>query len=209
MSDTKILIVDDRSENLHFLSDILVNQGYKVQRAISGQLAINAAIASPPDLILLDVVMPDMDGYTVCQHLKENQITQDIPIIFLGVIDRVSEKVKAFNLGAFDYITKPLQAEEVLARVENQLQIQKLQKQLKTQNNQLQNITAQLSDRNQQQKSREAYLTALVEIQRILLGFDGSATCYTEIIRSLGIASGANSVCVVENNRSAVRWCTK
>ena len=139
-NNIKILIVDDRPENLHFLSDILVRAGYKVQRAISGQLAINAALASPPDLILLDEVMPNMNGYDVCRHLKENQITKDVPIIFLSVIDEVSEKVKAFNLGAFDYITKPLQAEEVLARVENQLAIKKLQTQLKQQNQKLQKV---------------------------------------------------------------------
>ncbi len=203
----KILIVDDRPENLHFLSDILTNRGYQVQRAIAGRLAINAATTSPPDLILLDAVMPDMDGYTVCQHLKTNQITRDIPIIFLSVIDEVSEKVKAFDLGAIDYITKPLQSEEVLARVENQLTIQKLQTQLKKQNHELQNVASELSIRNQQYKSREAYLTALVEIQRILLGFDGSTNCYSQITESLRIASRATSVCFIENHSSGIKWC--
>ena len=209
-NNIKILIVDDRPENLHFLSDILVRAGYKVQRAISGQLAINAALASPPDLILLDVVMPNMNGYDVCRHLKENQITKDVPIIFLSVIDEVSEKVKAFNLGAFDYITKPLQAEEVLARVENQLAIKKLQTQLKQQNQKLQKVASELSNRNQQQKSREGYLRALVRIQRMLLGFNGSTDYYSQIVKSLGIASKATCVSIVENNSvQAVRWCTK
>ena len=203
----KILIVDDRPENLHFLSDILTHRGYQVQRAIAGRLAINAAKASPPDLILLDVVMPDMDGYTVCQHLKTNQVTRDIPIIFLSVIDEVSEKVKAFNLGAFDYITKPLQTEEVLARVENQLTIQELRTKLKKQNQKLKDVASELNIRNQQYKSREAYLTALVEIQRILLGFDGSTDCYSQITESLRIASGATSVCVIQNHSSTIKWC--
>ncbi|MEM1393235.1 MAG: PAS domain S-box protein [Cyanobacteria bacterium P01_H01_bin.150] len=203
----KILIVDDRPENLHFLSNILCSRGYKVQRAVTGKLAINAAFAFPPDLILLDVVMPDMDGYKVCEHLKANQMTRDIPIIFLSVIDDVSEKVKAFNLGAFDYITKPLQAEEVLARVENQLTIQKLQTKLKKQNRKLKNVASELNIRNQQQQSRERYLSALVEIQRILLDFDGSYDCYSQIINSLGIASKASCVCIVENYCSIVAWC--
>jgi PAS domain S-box-containing protein len=203
----KVLIVDDRPENLHFLSDILTNRGYKVQRAITGKLAINAAVASPPDLILLDVVMPDMDGYTVCQHLKANKATCDIPIIFLSVIDEVSEKVKAFDLGAFDYITKPLQTEEVLARVENQLTIQELQTKLKQQNQKLQYVASELSSRNQQYKSREGYLTALVEIQHILLGFDGSTDCYSQITESLRIASGATSVCIVENYSCVISRC--
>ncbi len=205
--DIKILIVDDQPENLHFLSDILTNRGYKVQRAIAGRLAINAATASPPDLILLDVVMPDMDGYTVCQHLKTNQVTRDIPIIFLCVVDEVSDKVKAFDLGAFDYIAKPLQSEEVLARVENQLTIQKLQTKLKKQNQKLQSVASELSIRNQQYKSREAYLTALVDIQRILLGFDASTNYYSQITESLRIASGATYVCFVENCSSGIKWC--
>ncbi len=133
----KILLVDDKPENLHFLSEILIHEGYKVQRVISGKLAINAALAAPPDLILLDIVMPDIDGYEVCQYLKSHKKTQDIPIIFLSVIEELSEKVKAFRLGAVDYITKPLQVEEVLARVQNQLIIQNLQRQLKRQNQQL------------------------------------------------------------------------
>ena len=205
--NTKILIVDDSPDNLHFLSNILSGRGYKVQRAVTGKLAINAALASPPDLILLDVVMPDIDGYNVCQHLKESQVTRDIPIIFLSVIDEVAEKVKAFNLGAFDYITKPLQAEEVLARVENQLTIQKLQTKLKEQNYKLQETASQLNIRNQQHKSREGYLSALVEIQRILLNFDGSNDCYSQIVNSLGIASKTSCVCIVENNRPPIGWC--
>ncbi|MEO1560068.1 MAG: response regulator, partial [Cyanobacteria bacterium J06632_19] len=203
----KFLIVDDKVENLDFLSNILVNQGYKVQRAITGKLAIDAAIASPPNLILLDVVMPDMDGYEVCQHLKANPITCDIPIIFLGGIDDVCEKVKALNSSfCFDYVTKPLQPKEVLTRVENQLNIMELQKKIKKQNHRLENIASELRIRNQQQKSREGYLTGLVEIQRILLGFDGSAACYARIIHILKVTSLANRVCIVENYPS-VTWC--
>lgn len=207
--NTKILIVDDKPENLHFLSKILSGRGYKVQRAVTGQLAINAALASPPDLILLDVMMPDIDGYKVCQHLKTNQVTRDIPIVFISVIDEVSEKVKAFNLGAIDYITKPLQPEELLARVENQLTIQTLQTKLKQQNYQLERTASELNIRNQQYKSRECYLSALVEIQRILLDFDGSNDCYLQIVNSLGIASGADCVCIIENNRPPIGWCNK
>ncbi|MDY6899327.1 MAG: response regulator, partial [Cyanobacteriota bacterium] len=205
--DIKVLIVDDRSDDLHFLSKILSTKGYKLQRAITGRLGINAALASPPDLILLDVVMPDMDGYQVCQHLKENQVTRDIPIIFISLIDDVSEKVKAFKLGAVDYIAKPLQAEEVLARVENKLTIQALQTKLKKQNYKLQKVASELKIRNQQQKSREFYLSALVDIQRILLDFDGTDDCYSQIANSLGIASKASCVCIAESNRSAIGWC--
>ena len=130
----KILAVDDNSNNLRFLSNILNKQGYQVQKAIRGQLALEAAIASPPDLILLDIMMPEMDGYEVCQQLKGNDKTKEIPVIFLSALDEVSDKVNAFKVGGVDYITKPFQVEEVLARIENQFTIQRLQKELKEQN---------------------------------------------------------------------------
>ncbi|MFM9266645.1 response regulator [Tychonema sp. BBK16] len=133
-----ILIIDDQPHSLRFLSNILVKEGYRVQRSISGELTINAGFSSPPDLILLDVVMPRMDGYEVCQRLKENEKTREIPVIFLSILHETDHKVKAFEVGGVDYITKPFQVEEVLARVKNQLIIQQLSKQLKEQNSQLQ-----------------------------------------------------------------------
>jgi len=136
--DITILIVDDQPNNLRFLSNLLNGQGYKVQRAISGQMVVNAEFASPPDLILLDIVMPQIDGYEVCKQLKAKEKIRDIPIIFLSVLKETPDKVKGFEVGGVDYITKPFQAEEVLARIESQLTIQQLSKQLKEQNIQLQ-----------------------------------------------------------------------
>ncbi len=144
-STIKILVVDDNPNNLRFLSNTLTNRGYKVQRAISGQLALNAANVSPPDLILLDIMMPGMDGYEVCKRLKETDKTKEIPVIFLSALTEAPDKVKAFRLGGVDYITKPFQIEELVARIENQLTIQKLQKQLKEQNTLLQQ---EISDRH-------------------------------------------------------------
>ncbi len=126
----KILLVDDSRENLYFLSDILQRQGYQVQSFISGQSAINTALASPPDLILLNIIMSEMNGYEVYQHLKANQKTQDIPIIFLNNLDEISEKVNVFELDGVDFITKPLQTQEVLFRIQNQFNNQRLKKQL-------------------------------------------------------------------------------
>ncbi|MEH1904269.1 MAG: PAS domain S-box protein [Nostoc sp.] len=153
----KILLVNNQLENFNFLSDILQHQGYQVQSAISGQLAINMALASPPDLILLDVLMSKMDGYEVCQHLKANQKTQEIPIIFFGVLDELSEKTNVFDLGDIDYITQPFQTKEVLLRIQNQLTLQRLKKQLKEQNAQLQEeikerqrVAVELNIRNKQ-----------------------------------------------------------
>ena len=133
-----ILIVDDQPNNLRFLSKILTDKGYKVKRAISGQLALNGAIDAPPDLILLDIIMPQMDGYEVCRRLKTTPKTSEIPVIFLSAIHEAIDKIKAFTVGGADYITKPFQIEEVLVRIENQLTIQRLSKLLKEQNIQLQ-----------------------------------------------------------------------
>ena len=140
----KILIVDDQTENLRYLSKLLKPHGYKIQRAISGELALNAASASPPDLILLDIVMPELNGYEVCKRLKQNQKTQEIPIIFISCLEKEGNKLEALKIGGIDYITKPFNSEEVLARIENQIKIQTLSKELKEQNAQLQQ---EISDR--------------------------------------------------------------
>ncbi|MFP4120099.1 PAS domain S-box protein [Coleofasciculus sp.] len=144
--ETTILVVDDNPNNLRFLSDVLQKENYKIQRAICGKLAIHAAISSPPDLILLDIVMADMDGYSVCQCLKSNSKTKDIPIIFLSALTEAAEKVKALKIGGTDYITKPFQPEEILVRIEHQLLLQRLQNQLKEQNSLLQQ---EIRDRQQ------------------------------------------------------------
>ncbi len=129
-----ILVVDDTMENLDVLVSILSKYGYNVRPATSGTIALRAARSVPPDLVLLDIRMPDMDGYQVCQALKDDDLTRGIPIIFLTVLDEATEKVKAFAAGAVDYITKPFQVEEVAARVETHLRIQHLQKRLQEQN---------------------------------------------------------------------------
>lgn len=118
-----ILIVDDTIENLKLLSELLKSNGYKVRAATNGKTALKGVFAQAPDLILLDINMPEMNGYEVCEQLKASQETQDIPIIFLSALDEVLNKVKAFSVGGVDYITKPFQVEEVLIRIENQLQI--------------------------------------------------------------------------------------
>ena len=118
-----ILVVDDTPNNLRLLSSALTEQGYKVRSTIDGQMALTVARAALPDLILLDIKMPSMDGYEVCQQLKASPLTCEIPVIFLSALDEVLDKVKAFAVGGVDYITKPFQLEEVLARIENQLAI--------------------------------------------------------------------------------------
>ena len=120
-ANADILIVDDTPANLNVLSAILGKRGYRVRPAINGALALKAAQKAAPDLILLDVQMPGMDGYEVCRQLKADEQTRHIPVIFISALDDVLNKVEAFQAGGVDYITKPFQIEEVLARVENQL----------------------------------------------------------------------------------------
>ncbi|QLE39421.1 response regulator [Nostoc sp. C052] len=133
-----ILVIDDTPENLNLLSAMLTEQGYKVRSVTKGSTGLRGANAVPPDLILLDVNMPEMNGYEVCEHLKANDRTREIPVIFISALGDVLDKVKAFAVGGVDYITKPFQLEEVLARIENHLTIWKLQKQLQAQNERLQ-----------------------------------------------------------------------
>jgi len=137
-SKTKILVVDDTPENISLLVRILSNQGYKLRVALNGKLALESVRSNPPDLILLDIKMPDMDGYEVCRQLKASERTRDIPVIFISASDAIFNKVKAFTMGGVDYITKPFEHIEVLVRIEHQLRLRRYQLQLQRQNAQLQ-----------------------------------------------------------------------
>lgn len=132
-----ILIVDDMPANLRLLSSMLTTRGYKVRGVVNGPMALTAARAASPDLILLDITMPEMDGFEVCEQLKADPTTSDIPVIFISALDSTEDKVKAFTVGGVDYITKPFQVEEVLARVETHLTLRNIQKQLERVNEEL------------------------------------------------------------------------
>lgn len=146
MSD--LLIVDDTPNNLRLLMDLMVDQGYDVRTATSGKMALRSVQASKPDLILLDINMPNMDGYEVCQQLKANPETQPIPVIFLSALSETLDKVKAFEVGGVDYVTKPFQVEEVLLRVKTQLTLcqmkQQLERTIKIQSTELNQAQIQL-----------------------------------------------------------------
>lgn len=132
-----ILIVDDVPHNLELLSAMLVKRGYVVRPALNGIVALRAAQANPPDLILLDINMPEMNGYEVCQQLKAADITRDIPVIFISALDETIDKVRAFEIGGVDYVTKPFQVEEVLARIETQLMLYRQRQELERQRHEL------------------------------------------------------------------------
>jgi sigma-B regulation protein RsbU (phosphoserine phosphatase) len=133
-----ILVVDDMPSNLRLLSQTLAEKGYGVRTVTSGLRALESAQTSPPDLILLDVRMPDMNGYEVCAQLKQDERTSQIPIIFISALDQVEDKVQAFQYGGVDYITKPFQVEEVLARTETHLSLRRLQASLEKINQRMQ-----------------------------------------------------------------------
>ena len=121
-----ILVVDDTIENLKLLTEILTRAGYRVRPVNGPQLALESALAHPPDLILLDVRMPAMDGFEVCHGLKQDERTADIPIIFVSALQDVEDRVQGFETGGVDFVSKPFQELEVLARVKTQLTLNSL-----------------------------------------------------------------------------------
>ena len=132
-----ILIVDDNPVNLDLLSNMLMDRIYRVRVATNGRRALAAARSRPPDLVMLDINMPEMDGYEVCRQLKAGDETRDVPVIFISALDEAMDKVRAFEVGGADYVTKPFQFEEVLARIENQLKLSRLQRDLERKNAEL------------------------------------------------------------------------
>ncbi|MEM6752539.1 MAG: response regulator [Cyanobacteria bacterium P01_C01_bin.38] len=125
-----ILIVDDKIDNLNILSDVMELHGHSVLIATDGESALNELKAICPDLILLDIMMPGMDGFETCMRLKAHEKTKDIPVIFMTALTDTADKIKGFKVGAVDYITKPFQQEEIVARVNVQLQLRNLNRQL-------------------------------------------------------------------------------
>jgi sigma-B regulation protein RsbU (phosphoserine phosphatase) len=140
-----ILIVDDTAANLQVLAGMLKDRGYKVRPVPSGKLALLAAKREPPDLIFLDINMPGMDGYEVCEQLKADDDLKGIPVIFISALTEELDKVKAFKTGGVDYITKPFQMEELHARVETHLNLRRLQTELERTNAQLETANGRMS----------------------------------------------------------------
>lgn len=150
-----ILVVDDTPTNIQVLFDVLKASGYRIAVAKSGESALKRLQEALPDLILLDVMMPGIDGFETCRRLKENQITQDIPVIFMTALADPVDKVKGLNLGAVDYITKPIQQEEVLARIRVHLQLRHLNQTLEAQ---VAQRTAHLTEALEQLKQAQLQL---------------------------------------------------
>ena len=187
-SKGNILAVDDTSANLMLLAGILSRQGYKVQVASSGPVALQSVESTAPDLILLDIMMPDMDGYEVCSHLKASQTTKDIPVIFISALNSAIDKVKAFAHGGVDYISKPFQFQEVLARVEHQLSIRRLSRQLTEENVRLQQeirVRQQVEEALRQSANREQALSQLIQRMRQTLHLETIFGATTQELQQL------------------------
>jgi len=161
-----ILAVDDNPANLSLLTNLLTEHGYDVRPAISGNLALKSLEASSPDLVLLDVKMPGMDGYEVCRRLKADERSRNVPVIFITALGDTIDKVRAFNLGAVDYITKPFQFEEILARVGVHISLRAMQRHLAEANRQLRESHEELEWRV---KERTAELLAVNERLRAVI----------------------------------------
>jgi PleD family two-component response regulator len=144
-----VLIVDDTPANLRLLSQMLMEHGYKVRAVTSGTRALASIEAAPPDLILLDIRMPEMDGYAVCEQLKAQASTREIPVVFVSSLDETGDKVRAFAVGGADFVTKPFQVEEVVARVHTHLEVRRLQQELQEANQQLEQRLEELRAHNE------------------------------------------------------------
>jgi two-component system, sensor histidine kinase and response regulator len=142
----EIMVVDDTSDSLRLMTDLLTAEGYKVRPTPDPQLALDSAFANPPDLILLDVKMPGMDGFEACQRLKQNESTSNVPVIFVSALQDMEDRVRGFEVGGLDFITKPIHREEVLARVSAQLELFRVRQHLEEQTQQLVEANLKLQD---------------------------------------------------------------
>jgi diguanylate cyclase (GGDEF)-like protein len=198
-SDATILIIDDKVANLKVLATLLQKQGYQVKKAIDGESALIAIENSLPNLILLDIKMPDMDGYEVCRIIKNNPKTQEIPVIFISALNEVFDKIKAFEVGGIDYITKPFHEEEVLARIKSQLIIQKQQNLLKNKQELLEQQQLNLKKEIQRRKETESILYQSRALIASILNSSPDGIAALEAVRDKKTGTIVDFSCIVIN----------
>ena len=158
-----ILVIDDMPANIRFLTQILTVRGYKVRAASDGDMGLSAALANPPDIILLGMMIPGMNGPEVCEHLKKDDKTRDVPVIFLSTLDQITDKIRGFSAGGADYITKPFHEEELLARVRIHLNTRNMHKRLQEKNILLEREIAERKKADEKTRESERKYRDLVQ----------------------------------------------
>lgn len=156
------MLVDDTPANLKLLEQMLKKRGYHTAAFPSGAMALRAAAKNPPDLILLDIMMPGMSGFEVCRQLKEDEALKEIPVLFISALDDSTNKVEAFSHGGVDYVTKPFQKEEVLARVNTHLRLRRMQRELRQHNLYLKDLV-----REQVQEISDSQLATIIAVSKL------------------------------------------
>lgn len=185
-----ILIVDDTPENIRVLGTMLKQDGYRVRAVTSGALALDAVRTEAPDLILLDVSMPQMDGYEVCRRLQGDEALRAIPVLFLSALSETHDKVEAFAAGGVDYVTKPFRVEEIVARIETHLALQRLQRELRRNHEELQRSFSKLEEL---ERIRQALVQMIVhDLKNPLAAIKVNAS----IIRGAGELKGDLAVAI-------------
>jgi len=167
----QVLLVDDNPQNLKILYDTLDSGHYRLLLANNGEKALAIAEKSNPDLILLDIMMPGMDGYEVCESLKSNPLLRDIPVVFLSALDDVESKVKGFEKGGVDYIAKPFQPREVVSRVATHIKLRRLEQELKEKNRELSADNIEMKGELEAQREQLAHVSRLSTMGEMAAGF--------------------------------------
>lgn len=176
----EIMVVDDQPANLRLMEEVLHRQGYGVRSFPLGRLALAAARQDPPDLILLDVTMPEMDGFEVCRTLRSDAALSSIPVIFLSALDEAEDRLAAFESGGFDYVTKPFHPEEVRARIETQLKLRELQKKIELHNRELRQLV-----RQQVQEIAAAQMATIFALAKLADSRDKATGRHLERVQAL------------------------
>ncbi|MDD5224138.1 MAG: response regulator [bacterium] len=175
-----VIVVDDEEANLKVLARILKIQGHRVRPISEGQMALASARSDPPDLVILDINMPGMNGYEVCREMKEDERLKDIPVLFLSGMGGVEDKVEAFRAGGVDYITKPFQFEEIQARVETHLKLRQLQVELEYKNDHLQDLV-----REQVRKTTDSQMATIFALAKLADSRDSVTGKHIERVQAM------------------------
>jgi putative two-component system response regulator len=178
-TNTCIMVVDDSEVNLRLLTEMLSGRGYRVSPFLSGEAALKAAQAEPPDLVLLDIEMPGMNGFEVCTALKTNASLREIPVLFISALHETETKVSAFKYGALDYITKPFRFDEVDARVKTHLKLSRLQKELERHNRQLEELVA-----GQVRELLDSQIATIIALAKLAESRDDTTALHIERVRT-------------------------